>query len=175
MKAKLKFKFTETAIAELEPPVDRDRYYVHDTVFTGLCLMVTRGHRKTGKFRRTYYLNCSIDGRSRRLRIGEVNNVSLVQARKKAKVLAGLVESGVDPMQEKRDKRQEMTLDELLEEYLERHAKPYKKTWDQDQGLYRRQLSHWAIGGSPRSRRARSTGSTRSSASRWASIRPTPW
>jgi integrase len=143
MKAKLKFKFTETAIAELEPPVDRDRYYVHDTIFTGLCLMVTRRHSRSGKFRRTYYLNCNIDGKSRRLRIGEANNVTLVQARKKAKVLAGQVESGIDPMQEKREKRQEMTLDELLQEYLTRHAKPYKKTWDQDESLYRRQLSHW--------------------------------
>ena len=143
MKATLKFKFTETAIDNLVPPTDRDRYYAHDTEFTGLCLMVTRRHSKSGKFRRTYYLNCNIDGRSRRLRIGEVNNVTLVQARKQAKILAGQVESGIDPMQAKRDKRQEWTLDELMKEYLVRHAKPYKKTWEQDEGLYRRELSHW--------------------------------
>jgi len=89
MKTTLKFKFTETAIDNLEPPTDRDRYYVHDSGFTGLCLMVTRRHRKSGNFRRTYYLSCNIDGRSRRLRIGEVNNVTLVQARKLAKFLAG--------------------------------------------------------------------------------------
>ena len=50
MKKTLKFKFTETALADLEPPTERDRYYVHDTTFTGLCLMVTESHvpaRKT--------------------------------------------------------------------------------------------------------------------------------
>jgi integrase len=143
MKSTLKFKFTETAIDNLEPPTDRDRYYVHDSGFTGLCLMVTRPHKKTGKFRRTYYLSCNIDGRSRRLRIGEVNNVTLVQARKKAKVFAGLVESGIDPMQAKRDKRQEMTLEELMEKYLVRHAKPKKITWEQDVSLFKNRLSHW--------------------------------
>jgi Arm domain-containing DNA-binding protein len=71
-------------------------------------------------------LNCCIDSRSRRIRIGEAKNITLVQARKQAKILGGLVESGVDPMEAKREKRREMTLDDLMREYLARHAKPHK-------------------------------------------------
>jgi Arm DNA-binding domain len=126
MKKMLRYKFTEAVINKLDPPTDRDRYYVHDTVFAGLCLMVTRRHRRTGTFRRTFYLNCCIDSRSRRIRIGEAKNITLVQARKQAKILGGLVESGVDPMEAKREKRREMTLDDLMREYLARHAKPHK-------------------------------------------------
>ncbi len=132
-----KLKLTKTAIAELEAPTDRDRYFVYDSSFPGFCVMVTG----TGK--KSFYLNRNIDGRSRRLRIGDTKSVTVEQARKKAVMLAAQVELGEDPTQAKRDKRKEKTLDDLMKDYLVRHAKPNKKTWDQDQDLYRRRLSHW--------------------------------
>ncbi|MCP4571815.1 MAG: site-specific integrase [bacterium] len=130
-------KLTKTAIADLEAPTDRDRYFVYDSSFPGFCVMVT----KTGK--KSFYLNRNIDGRSRRLRIGDTKSITVEQARKKAVMLAAQVELGEDPTQAKRDRRKEKTLDDLMKDYLVRHAKPNKKTWDQDQDLYRRRLSHW--------------------------------
>jgi len=133
-----KIKFTKTAIADLEAATDGDRYYVYDKSFPGLCLMVT----KTGK--KSFYLNRNFDGRTRRIRIGGVDNITVEQARKKAVTFAAQIELGEDPMEATREKRQELTLGELMEEYLTRHAKPNKKTWKQDEGLYNLRLAHWS-------------------------------
>jgi integrase len=54
------------------------------------------------------------------------------------------VEDGRDPAAERREKRQEPTLAELWESYLELHAKPRKRSWQDDERMYRKYMTGMA-------------------------------
>ncbi len=133
-----KFKFTKSRLWDLPKARDRVRYFVYDTIVRGFCLMVT----KTGF--KSFYLNRTINYRSVRIYIGPFPDLPVEMARKKAEEFAAQVALGIDPQDKRRQKRQELTLGELMEKYLERHAKPHKKSWAYDEGLYDRYLVHWA-------------------------------
>src|SRR5262249_34843764 len=59
-----------------------------------------------------------------------------------AEVNAG-VAKGIDPRQAKREMRAELTFGEFFAEYLEKHAKAHKRTWDEDQRIFHRDLKAW--------------------------------
>lgn len=60
-------------------------------------------------------------------------DMTLNQARKEAHRLRQMVLSGVDPAEERRKARMGETVADLAELYLDRHAKPHKKTWPEDE------------------------------------------
>jgi len=49
----------------------------------------------------------------------------------------------IDPRDERRQRRRELSLGELMEKYMERHAKPHKKSWKYDERIFNRYLTHW--------------------------------
>ena len=132
------FKFTKTRLIELPPALGRGRYRVFDTDVRGFNLLVT----KTGY--KSFYLNRVINGKTERIFIGPFPILSVEQGRMKAEVLAGDIALGNDPQEERRRKKRELTLGELMEEYLEQHAKKENKSWEYDESQFRRNASHWA-------------------------------
>lgn len=133
-----RFKFTKTRLMDLSPATDKTRYRVFDTELRGFNLLVTRAGNKS------FYLNRMINGKTERIYIGPFPDLSVEQGRAKAEVLAGEIALGNDPQAERRRKKKELTLGELMEEYLEQHAKKENKSWKYDEQQFQRYASHWA-------------------------------
>jgi integrase len=68
----------------------------------------------------------------RRWTIGTYPKVPLAAARETAWLEIPLIAKGRDPAAEKREDRERDTFKELAEDYIERHAKPNKRSWKQD-------------------------------------------
>ena len=81
--------------------------------------------------RKTFFFEYRFQGRNRVFTIGPFPKVGLNQARSQASQLKHQVENGIDPGLEKKTKqatdRNAFTVRDLVEEYLEKWAKPNKK------------------------------------------------
>ncbi len=132
-----KFNFTKKAIDLLSDALDKPETY-HDTNKRGLKLLVYSSGVKT------FVLYRKINGRPERITIGRYPDVTIEQARKQVDKFNAKIASGINPNEEKRAIRSEITLQELFNQYLDRHAKAYKKSWKEDQNQFRRYLSDWA-------------------------------
>jgi len=124
---------SKTRIAALPVPAT-GRTYTYDAKTPGLCVCVTA----TGA--RTFYLYRWLNGGPQRFRIGRYPDLSIEAARAEAKKLTGLMAQGVNPQDAKRAARGELAFRDLFTDYLEHHAKPYKKSWKQDEDQYERYL-----------------------------------
>lgn len=94
-----------------------------------------------------WYYIYTFDGRKRYMKLGNGNypDVSLATARElfdKAKVK---VKNGLDPLTEKEqaadERRNAFTVDDLIKEYINKHAKPTKKLWQDDERLLNKEVS----------------------------------
>ncbi len=131
-----KFNFTQAAISKLPLPAT-GRLYYGDARTPGLSLCVW----DTGV--KTFELYKRIGGRPTRLKIGRFPEVTLEQARKEVARMTGEIAQDRDPAEDRRKARGETTLGELFHLYLENHAKPYKRTWKDDQLQFLRYLTGW--------------------------------
>jgi hypothetical protein len=68
----------------------------------------------------------------RRMTLGTYPTVGLADARERAKKILGQVANGQDPAQTKQTDRNAETFSDLANEYIERHAKAKKKSWEAD-------------------------------------------
>jgi integrase len=76
--------------------------------------------------------------------LGPYPILSLADARQQAKSILGDVLRGRDPAGVKAAERCAETVEELAHEYLERHAKPRKRSWAEDERILRRRvLPRW--------------------------------
>ncbi|MBE0567982.1 MAG: site-specific integrase [Krumholzibacteria bacterium] len=127
-----RFRFTKDDLTAIPPPPSGRRAYVYDTFprAKGLGLAVTPAGTKT------FFLHRRVDGRPERIRIGSFPTLTVEQARKAAITLNAEIDQGGNPQDDRRQKRAEITFGELFAEYLEKHAKPHKKTWRQDEQLF---------------------------------------
>jgi len=78
--------------------------------------------------------------RLRRYTLGCFPPLSLRQARKMAKVALAEAAMGGDPAARKSEERRAGTFAELAAEYLERHARPNKRSWKEDERRLRKNL-----------------------------------
>ena len=129
----VKVALTKTRIDALPVPT-KGRTYIYDAKTSGLCVCVTA----TGT--RTFYLYRWLNGGPQRLRIGRYPDLSVEQARAEAQKLTGLMVQNINPQDAKRAARRELTFGVLFTDYMERYAKPYKKSWVQDEIQYNRYL-----------------------------------
>ncbi len=110
-----------------------DRYSVPDSHVAGLELRVAPEGTKT------WTLRYRIHGQQRRLKLGTTDRLSLTAARTAANAELRKVDGGVDPQAARLAVRQAVaqakrdSLEALCTAYIERHAKPKKRSWRDDQ------------------------------------------
>jgi len=120
------------------PPQDKE-VFLWDSEIKGFGLRVSPGGRKSYLVQ---YRNAR--GRTRRLTLGPHGTLTVRQARRLARVELGKVCAGDDPSQERKDHREVLLFAELAHEYMERHAKPRKRSWRNDQYMLDGDvLPHW--------------------------------
>ena len=83
--------------------------------------------------RKAFVLSYRSKGRKRFLTLGTYGVLTLEQARDKARSLLGDVIDGKDPLQERQKEARGKKIKDLCAAYLERHAKPHKKSWKTDE------------------------------------------
>jgi integrase len=74
-------------------------------------------------------------GRLRRLTLGSMDALTLAQARERARDELYAASKGEDPAQAKRDGRTAETIADLADLYIEKWAKPRKRSWKADRNL----------------------------------------
>ncbi|MCB9875937.1 MAG: tyrosine-type recombinase/integrase [Planctomycetaceae bacterium] len=85
------------------------------------------------------------EGRKRLTTLGTFGPVTLHEAKARARRFMGEIIEGDDPQANREHKRGGATVADLCRDYLERHAKPHKKTWKKDQQRIERHiLPRWA-------------------------------
>jgi len=128
---------TDKSLVGLTPgPV---RYAVPVSLIPGLQLRVT----PTGA--RTWVLRYYADGQRHRLKLGTYPRMTLAAVRKAAHAALRIVDGGGNPQGDKRaakaaattekraaERAQRDSIEALTSSYLERHAKPRKRTWPAD-------------------------------------------
>lgn len=110
--------FTKAAIESLPLPLKGWQYH-RDLKTPGLAV----GIGSTGI--RTFVLYKRINGTPERIKLGRFPDMSIEQARKKAMELNGQIATGKNPAEAKREKRAEMTLQDLFDLYIARYAIPH--------------------------------------------------
>jgi integrase len=127
------------------------RYVVRDPKLSGLELRVQPDGTKT------WSLRYRVHGQRRRLKLGEYPRLGLADARTAANKELRKVDGGIDPQAEREAaaraadeaKRAQAlaerdSIEVLAETYIERHAKPHKKSWRDDQAMLRNEvLPQW--------------------------------
>ncbi|MDQ3211682.1 MAG: tyrosine-type recombinase/integrase [Acidobacteriota bacterium] len=118
-------KLTAKAVETL-PAVPGKRMEYFDAAVPGLALRVT----PTGA--RSWSVLYRHRGRLRRMTLGTLDLVSLADARQRARDLLYAAGKGDDPAAAKQDAKHAKTVGELVEIYIEKHAKPKKRSWKAD-------------------------------------------
>jgi integrase len=90
---------------------------------------------------KTWTLKYKVGRVQRKYTIGRYPELSLAVAKKEALRIRGSVSLGSDPQGEKKTKRAALTIKDIADLYIEKHAKPKKRTWEGD----RRQLDRDVI------------------------------
>lgn len=132
MMSENKFKFTDARLRKLEHDGSKKRLYFYDILHSGLTLQITPAGTKTFQFRRWDKSR----KRTANVILGRYGALSLNQARKQSAELLVQLNNGIDIVNDAQSLANEPTLNDLFEKWLEHHAKPHKKTWDEDQRRY---------------------------------------
>jgi integrase len=129
-------RFTDKGIAALKPKAER--YEVWEDGKTGLGVRVsTRG-------RKSWIYMYRFDGRARRMTLGTYPPLTLANARVLQAKAKESKEKGEDPgvahIAERRAERQAHTVADLVEEYLEKHARPNKRSAAADERTLQKEI-----------------------------------
>lgn len=122
----IKLHFTKADIDALPLP-DAGRIDYQDKKVPELVLRVSYTGSKTFTFFR------KVKGRLERITFVRYPQMTIDQARKRSGELNVKIASGINPAEEKRSMHSGRTFIELFDEYIDRHAKPNKISWDRDQ------------------------------------------
>jgi integrase len=134
---KRKFNLTKKAIDALASPSNGQRAYFYDTKVRGLAVAVSPMGKKT------FILYRKVAGKPERITIGPCCDLSIEQARGKAEEMNAAIADGKNPAEQKRAVRDEMTLSELFQRYLDDYAKVHKRTWRDDESTFKLHLHGW--------------------------------
>ncbi len=128
-----KFNFTDNRLRQLQPPEGKKRSYYYDQKTPGLRLQLTTACTKTFQFQARY-------PKKRRppatLVLGKYPALSINEARNKSTQLMADVKAGVDIEREAHKNRDESSLDNIFELWVEQFAKPHKRSWKEDVRRY---------------------------------------
>ncbi|PSR55777.1 recombinase XerD [Adhaeribacter arboris] len=129
--------FTKACLTNLPLPEAGKRKYYKDTQLKGLILDV----RSNGS--KSFYIYKKISGKPERLFLGIFPEITIENARKKAKIKIGEIAQGKNPQEEARQVRNEMSFEQLFDQYMKRYSKVHKKSWRYDEREVNRFLAHW--------------------------------
>lgn len=135
MSSPKRFRFTNQLIKSLPPNTSDSRSTdaeYSDTEISGLKCLVSKGEG-CKKFMLRYLYH----GRKRAIAIGHWPEVDVSLDRKIAMEHKRLLATGTDPRQERANKRQEMTFDELFHHHYIQWATTAKRSWKKDVQRYR--------------------------------------
>jgi integrase len=85
-----------------------------------------------------------VEGRALKRTLGRYPSMTIEQARRAAESCNAQLSCGVDPQDERRQKREELNLGELFALYLNDYAKHHCKRWKESEYFFKRYLSHLA-------------------------------
>lgn len=135
-----KIKLTKTVVEKL-PYADKGKqvdYY--DSDLDGFGIRISHAGKK-------YFVRRLIGTKRVRVMIGSHPIKAAEDARSEAKIKLGLMESGTDPNEQARvqnrireSEAQRITVAELVKEYVDRHAKTFKRSWEEDDRLLHKEL-----------------------------------
>jgi len=125
-----KFTFTVKRLRDLPTP-EKGRAYVYDARMPGLCLCVSAAGSKI-----LYFYKWAA-GRPLRIRLGKLGELSIDAARKAAAGFTAELARGKDLAEERRARRQSPTFQDLFDHWIA-HAKERKKTWPEDERMYKK-------------------------------------
>lgn len=126
---------TAKKLKALTCPAGKAKENVWDAGCKGLMIEL----RESGG--RTWYLRYSdARGKPRQYRLGDANDISLDQARKRCDELRGQIALGNDPMEAKRELKQIPTFGDFVKERYLPFVKGYKRSWHIDESLLRNHL-----------------------------------
>ncbi len=131
---KSSIRFTVRSIEGIKPPATGQKDW-WDASLPGFGLRVSAAGRKSWVVMYRYA------GVKRRLTLGAYPALPLASAREKAADVLRAVAHGADPAAAKKADRKAETFADLAEEYLERHAKPKKRSWRKDERTIARDLN----------------------------------
>lgn len=128
-------RFTDTMIRNLKPA---DKKYIRGEG-NGFTLRVMPSGVKTWLY--VY----AIDGKRREMNLGTYPLVPLEAARNKFDAARARVKNGFDPVEEREQattaRRNAHTVADLVSEYLERHAKRFKRSWEEDERILNKEVA----------------------------------
>jgi len=118
------------------PPGGKDRAFLWDDALAGFGLAAFPSGKKV------YVAQFRKDGRSRRVAIGEHGRLTPDEARSQAKAILGAVETGADPIGDRRAARAVRTFGEVAAEFMAQHvaAKRKERTHQAYEVLLRKHL-----------------------------------
>jgi integrase len=129
-------KFTDKGIAALKAKAER--YEIWEDGQTGL------GIRISPKGRKSWVYIYRFDGKARRMGFSTYPAVGLANARVKHAKAKALLEKGIDPgaqeIERRRAERAAETVADLVEEYLEKWARPRKRSAGEDERILRKDV-----------------------------------
>jgi integrase len=133
-----KFNFTKKALDSLRPPTNEQRAYFYDEQVRGLTVAVSPAGRKT------FVLYRKMNGRPERINLGLYPEMSIEQARGKAEKMNSSIAEGENPRDDQRAMKQENTVGEFFDIYLEHFAKVHNRSWQKhDVHTFNKHLAQW--------------------------------
>jgi integrase len=90
--------------------------------------------------KKAFVLSYRIAGRKRLMTLGTYGQYSVDEARKLARKHLVAIDGGLDPLEARQNDAQGETLRDLCAAYIERYAKPHKRSWGEDQRRIDRHL-----------------------------------
>ncbi|PTQ79766.1 site-specific integrase [Nitrosomonas ureae] len=128
-------KLTESIIKNgLHCPEDKSRIEFCDSELPGLYVEV----RATSQGQGTYYLRYKDStGKTCHQKIGRTTDITLVEARKRAKTLKAEIALGSDPRRDEKAMKAVLTFSDFFENHYLPYVKPRKRSWKRDDELYR--------------------------------------
>jgi integrase len=138
-------KLTDSAIKAAKCPPAKDRIELADSSCPGLYLRVTKKGVKTFAFK--YW--SPILSKTVTLNLGQYDDISLTDAKRKVGDHRKDIARDEDPRAKKRLERkkaaraEDLSFDQLADQYLEEYAKPNKDSWKNDQHYLKRARSAW--------------------------------
>lgn len=129
-------KISKRTVDGFTCPDTKDRDFLWDSALEGFGACAYLSGRKV------YVVQYRQNGRSRRVNIGDCARLTPEQARSEAKKMLGAVETGADPIAERKAKRAVPTFSEVADDFIKLHVAMRRKGRTQDvyEGLLRNHI-----------------------------------